>query len=59
MDSVKHTATEGANGQRDANFRFDIQLEAGASGSYTFAATGTYQVTCIIHPPMNLTITVQ
>jgi len=58
-DTVKHTATNGTNGTAASGSLFDIQLDAGASGSYTFAQPGTYQVTCTIHPAMNMTITVQ
>jgi len=58
-DTVLHTATEGSNGVKAADARFDLQLPLGASESYTFAAAGTYKVTCTIHPTMNMTITVQ
>lgn len=58
-DAVKHTATNGTNGTPASGALFDLALEAGASGSYTFAEAGTYQVTCIVHPTMNVTITVQ
>ena len=59
MDTVKHTATQGENGVRAADFLFDLQLEPGASDSYTFAAPGVYKVTCTVHSTMNMTITVQ
>lgn len=58
-DSVPHTATEGSNGVKAADARFDLQLPVGASQSYTFADAGTYKVTCTIHLFMNMTITVQ
>ena len=58
-DTVLHTATEGSSGVKAADARFDLQLPLGASESYTFAAAGTYKVTCTIHPTMNMTITVQ
>jgi len=57
-DAVKHTATNGSNGLPSSGSLFDLQLDPGASASYTFAAPGTYQVTCTIHPAMNFTITV-
>jgi plastocyanin len=58
-DTVPHTATEGSNGVKAPNARFDVQLPIGKSGSFTFTDAGTYQVTCTIHPTMNMTITVQ
>ena len=58
-DTVPHTATEGSNGVKAADARFDLQLPLGASASYTFADAGTYKVTCTIHATMNMTITVQ
>lgn len=58
-DTVPHTATEGSNGVKAPNARFDVQLPVGASGSYTFTAAGTYKVTCTLHPTMNMTVTVQ
>ncbi|MGZ6213653.1 MAG: cupredoxin domain-containing protein [Candidatus Limnocylindria bacterium] len=58
-DVVPHTATQGSNGVKAPDALFDLQLPVGASSSYTFSTPGTYQVTCTIHPPMNMTITVQ
>ncbi len=58
-DALEHTATNGTNGTPAAGPLFDLQLEAGASGSYTFSEPGTYQATCTIHSNMNMTITVQ
>ena len=58
-DPIKHTATNGTNGKAAAGSLFDLQLEAGASDSYAFANPGTYQVTCTIHPTINLTIRVE
>ena len=58
-DTVPHTATEGSNGVKAPNARFDVQLPVGASASFTFTAPGTYQVTCTLHPTMNMTVTVQ
>jgi plastocyanin len=58
-DTVAHTATEGSNGVKAADARFDLQLPVGASESYTFADAGTYKVTCTVHATMNMTITVQ
>ncbi len=58
-DTVAHTATEGLNGVAAPNARFDLQLAVGGSDSYTFTDPGTYQVTCTLHPTMNMTVTVE
>jgi len=58
-DSAPHTATQGSDGVKAPDALFDIQLPIGGSGSYTFATSGTYKVTCTIHSNMNMTITVQ
>ena len=58
-DTVPHTATEGSNGVKAPNARFDVQLPVGKSGSFTFTDAGTYHVTCTLHPTMNMTVTVQ
>jgi plastocyanin len=34
-------------------------INPGATKSVTFPTAGTYQVTCTVHPNMNLTVTVQ
>jgi plastocyanin len=58
-DIAPHTATEGSNGVKAPDARFDLQLPIGGSDSYTFVDAGNYQVTCTIHLTMNMTITVQ
>ena len=58
-DTYAHTATEGSDGKAAPDALFDLQLAAGASDSYTFADAGSYQVTCTLHPNMNMAITVQ
>ncbi len=58
-DSTKHTATNGKDGKKADAALFDLQLEPGASGTFTFDTAGTYDVTCTIHSQMNMTITVQ
>ena len=57
-DAFKHTASNGTNRALAAESLFDLQLEAGQSGSYSFTQPGTYTVTCTIHLNMNMTITV-
>lgn len=58
-DGYAHTATEGSDGKAAPDALFDLQLAAGASNSFTFTEAGPYQVTCTLHPNMNMTITVQ
>ncbi len=36
-----------------------FNISAGATKSVTFPTAGTYQITCTIHPNMNLTVIVQ
>jgi plastocyanin len=57
-DVVAHTATNGTNGVAAKGALFDLALPVGGSASYTFKTAGTYQVTCKLHPAMNMTITV-
>ena len=58
-DTFAHTATEGSDGVAASDARFDLQLAAGASDSFTFTEAGTYQVTCTLHSNMNMTVTVE
>ena len=53
------TVADGTDGQLVEDWLFDLVLEPGASDSYTFDEPGTYPVTCIVHPLMNMTITVE
>jgi plastocyanin len=58
-DSLGHTVTEGSDGQAVDEPRFDEDVAAGESVEVTFDEPGTYQVTCEIHPTMNMTVTVE
>jgi plastocyanin len=57
--ALKHTASHGTDGQLAEDSLFDLILEPGASDSYTFDTPGTYPITCIVHPTMNMTLTVE
>ena len=57
--ALKHTASHGDGGQLVENSLFDFVIEPGASANYTFDAAGTYPITCIVHPTMNMTLTVE
>jgi len=55
-----HTVTNGVNGEAAADPLFDIQVADGESTDpIVFDEPGTYDVTCTIHPSMQLTITVE
>jgi plastocyanin len=56
-DSVGHTVTSGARPNADG--KFNGQLDASGTFSFTFTTAGTYQYFCTIHSTMNGTITVK
>ena len=58
-DSLGHTVTEGVDGEIADGARFDEDVAAGESVEVTFDEPGTYQVTCEVHPTMNMTVTVE
>ena len=56
-DSTKHTVTSGTEPNKDG--KFDGQVDAGGTFSFTFADAGTFAYYCSIHSSMNGTITVK
>jgi len=56
-DSTGHTVTSGTRPNKDG--KFDGQLPASGTFSFTFTTAGTYQYFCTIHSSMNGTITVK
>jgi len=58
-DSAAHTVTEGTDGTAVEDPIIDEELEQNGSASVTFDEPGTYDITCKIHPSMQLTITVE
>ena len=58
-DSAAHTVTEGTDGTAVEDPIIDEELEQSGSTSVTFDEPGTYDITCKIHPSMQLTITVE
>ncbi|MDQ3688714.1 MAG: cupredoxin domain-containing protein [Chloroflexota bacterium] len=58
-DSAAHTATEGANGEAADDPIIDEELQQNGSTSFAFEEAGTYEITCLFHPSMNMTITVE
>ncbi len=57
--SAPHTATEGADGVAAEDPFFDEQVGPGDEVEVVFDEAGTYEVTCLLHPQMNMTITVE
>jgi plastocyanin len=58
-DSAAHTVTEGTNGSAADDPIIDEEVAGGAETSFTFDEPGTYDITCLFHPDMNMTITVE
>jgi plastocyanin len=57
-DSALHDVAEGQDGKKVEGARFEEDVPPGASTTITFDQAGTVHVTCLIHPTMNLTVTV-
>jgi plastocyanin len=57
--SFPHTITHGSNGRAVDDPAFDRNIGEGATVTITFDEPGTYEVTCKIHPSMNMTIVVE
>jgi plastocyanin len=57
-DSAIHDVAEGQDGKKVDGAHFDEDVQPGASATITFDTAGTVHVTCLIHPTMNLTVTV-
>lgn len=55
----EHTVTEGTGGQAVENPIIDEEVAVGGSIDFTFDEPGVYDITCRIHPTMQLTITVE
>ena len=58
-DSAPHTVTDGADGTAADDPFINEELQQNGSTSFTFDEPGTYQITCLFHPSMNITITVE
>jgi len=57
IDTSGHTVTQGTDGVADDNPIVDEQ--GGEDIEVTFDEPGTYNITCKVHPEMNMTITVE
>ncbi len=58
-DSAPHTVTEGTDGQAADSPIINEDLAPNQGTSFTFDEPGTYQITCLLHPSMNMTVTVE
>ena len=58
-DSYTHTVTEGTGGQAVDDPIVDREIAQNRSVRVTFEEPGTYDITCEIHPSMQLTVTVE
>jgi plastocyanin len=56
-DTANHTVTEGTDGEAVDDPIVDE--DGGSDIEVTFDEPGTYNITCQIHPDMNMTITVE
>ena len=54
-----HTVTEGTGGQAAEDPIIDDEVAVDGSTDFTFEEPGVYDITCRIHPSMQLTITVE
>ena len=51
--------TEGTDGVAVDDPIIDVELAANQAESFTFDEPGTYQITCLFHPSMNMTVIVE
>jgi plastocyanin len=58
-DSAPHTVTEGVDGEAAEGPFIDDEVAPNQATRYTFDEPGTFQITCLLHPTMNLTVTVE
>jgi plastocyanin len=58
-DSFAHTVTEGTDGTPVDDPIVDEEIAQNGTVSVVFDEPGTYEITCKIHPSMQMTITVE
>ena len=58
-DTAAHTVTEGTDGRAAADPIINAQVGPDARTRFTFDEPGEYQITCLFHPNMNMTVVVE
>ena len=58
-DTFTHTVTEGTDGDAAEDPIVDDEITGRGEVRVTFDEAGTYEITCEIHPSMQMTITVE
>jgi plastocyanin len=58
-DSAAHTVTEGTDGRPASDPIINSQLGPDATTTFTFDEPGEYEITCLFHPNMNMTVVVE
>lgn len=58
-DAAPHTVTEGTNGEAADDPIVDEEVAGNSEVEITFDEPGTYQITCLFHSNMNMTVTVE
>ncbi|MBW3612838.1 MAG: cupredoxin domain-containing protein [Chloroflexi bacterium] len=56
---LPHTVTHGTNGRAVEDPAFDRPVGDGGSVTITFDEPGTFEITCKLHPTMQMTLTVE
>lgn len=58
-DGAAHTVTEGTDGAAVDDPILDEELQPNGVTTFAFDEPGTYQITCLFHPSMNMTVVVE
>ena len=58
-DNAAHTVTEGTDGRPASDPIINAQLGPEATTTFTFDEPGEYEITCLFHPSMNMTVVVE
>ena len=58
-DSATHTVTEGVDGTAVDDPIINVELAGNQAESFTFDEPGTYDITCLFHPSMHMTVIVE
>jgi len=59
VSAFEHNVTEGRGGRAVEDPFVDVDVPEGDSEGVTFDEPGTFEITCRIHPTMDLTVTVE